>query len=85
MLARKKRFKAGLFQPVTLWPFPDDLVRERMKKVDLIIVAELNQGQLIGELKRVCRDRTKIVGLNRYDGELITPEQIVQKIKEEYR
>jgi 2-oxoglutarate ferredoxin oxidoreductase subunit alpha len=84
MLARKKRFKAGLFQPVTLWPFPDEQLKPRLKKADLVIVAELNQGQILGEVKRVCQDHTKIVGLNRYDGELITPEQILQKIREEH-
>ncbi len=84
MLARKKRFKAGLFQPVTLWPFPDEQLKPRLKKADLVIVAELNQGQILGEVKRVCQDHTKIVGLNRYDGELMTPEQILQKIREEH-
>lgn len=82
MIARKKRFKAGLFQPVTLWPFPDEQLKPVLKRADLVVVAELNQGQIIGEVKRICSDHTKIVGLNRYDGELITPEQIIQKIKE---
>jgi len=83
-LARKKRFKAGLFQPVTIWPFPDEQLKPRLKKADLVVVAELNQGQIIDEVKRICHDHTKIVGLNRYDGELITPEQILQKIREEH-
>ncbi len=84
MLARKKRFKAGLFQPVTIWPFPDEQMRPVLKKADLVIVAELNQGQIINEVRRVSQGHTKIVGLNRYDGELITPEQILQKIREEH-
>jgi len=84
MTARKKRFKVGLFQPLTLWPFPDEQLRSALHKADLVIVAELNQGQLINEVQRVCRNHTKIVGLNRYDGELITPDQIVKKIKEEH-
>jgi 2-oxoglutarate/2-oxoacid ferredoxin oxidoreductase subunit alpha len=84
MMARKKRFKAGLFQPVTIWPFPDKRLKQVMEKADLVIVAELNQGQMIHEVKRVCSDHTKIVGLNRYDGELMTPEQILQKIREEH-
>jgi 2-oxoglutarate ferredoxin oxidoreductase subunit alpha len=84
MMARKKRFKAGLFQPVTLWPFPEEELRPVVKKADLVIVAELNQGQMIHEVERICSGHTKIVGLNRYDGELMTPEQILQKIKEEH-
>jgi 2-oxoglutarate ferredoxin oxidoreductase subunit alpha len=84
MIARKKRFKVGLFQPVTIWPFPEKELKEATKNADLIIVAELNQGQLIREVQRVCHRHTRVVGLNRYDGELMTPEQIVQKIKEEH-
>jgi 2-oxoglutarate ferredoxin oxidoreductase subunit alpha len=83
-MARNKRFKAGLFQPVTIWPFPEKKLLPVIKQADLIIVAELNQGQLINEIKRVCSDHTKIVGLNRYDGELMTPEQILEKIREEH-
>lgn len=85
LLARRKRFKAGLFQPITLWPFPDVLLRSYARKADLIVVAELNQGQMIREVRRVCKGRTKVVGLNRFDGELITPEQILEKIREEHR
>lgn len=84
LLSRKKRFKAGLFQPITLWPFPDKQLRPISRKADLIVVAELNQGQIINEVRRVCKTHAKIVGLNRYDGELITPEQILEKIREEH-
>ncbi len=82
-IARKKRFKVGMVQPLTIWPFPDDIVGRLLEKVDLVIVPELNQGQIIGEVKRLCQRHIKIVGLNRFDGELITPAQIVDKIKEE--
>lgn len=85
MIARKKRFKVGLFQPITLWPFPDEQLLPELQKADLVVVAELNQGQLINEVRRVCQDHTRIVGLNRYDGELMTPDQIVNKIKEEHK
>lgn len=82
--ARKRRFKIGLVQPRSLWPFPDKIVRKFLSKVDFVLVPELNQGQIIGEIHRVCDRHIKIVGLNRFDGELITPSQIVDKIKEEH-
>ncbi len=82
-MAREKRIKAGVIQPLTIWPFPDVYMEHMMEQLDLIIVAELNQGQLIGEVMRVNRGKTRVRGLNRYDSELITPEQIFQKIREE--
>ena len=82
-MAREKRIKAGLIQPLTIWPFPDAYLENVLEQLDLVIVAELNQGQLIGEVMRVNRRNTRVRGLNRYDSELITPDQIFEKIREE--
>jgi 2-oxoglutarate ferredoxin oxidoreductase subunit alpha len=82
-MARERRIKAGLIQPLTVWPFPDIYMEHMLEQLDLIIVAELNQGQLIGEVMRVNRGKTRVRGLNRYDSELITPDQIFRKIREE--
>jgi 2-oxoglutarate ferredoxin oxidoreductase subunit alpha len=82
-MAREKRIKVGLIQPLTVWPFPDVYMEHAMEELDLVIVAELNQGQLIREVMRVNRGRTRVRGLNRYDSELITPDQIFRKIREE--
>jgi 2-oxoglutarate ferredoxin oxidoreductase subunit alpha len=82
-MAREKRIKVGLIQPLTVWPFPDVYMEHVMEELDLVVVAELNQGQLIGEVMRVNRGRTRVRGLNRYDSELITPDQIFRKIREE--
>jgi 2-oxoglutarate ferredoxin oxidoreductase subunit alpha len=82
-MAREKRMKVGLIQPLTIWPFPDEYMERILEQLDLIIVAELNQGQLIGEVNRVNRGKTRVRGLTRYDSELITPDQIFHKIREE--
>jgi len=82
-MAREKRIKAGLIQPLTVWPFPDVYMEHMLEQLDLVIVAELNQGQLIREVMRVNRGKTRVRGLNRYDSELITPDQIFRKIREE--
>jgi 2-oxoglutarate ferredoxin oxidoreductase subunit alpha len=81
-MLRRKRLHVGLVQPLTIWPFPDKYVEKMIEKVDFVVVAELNQGQLINEVQRCNRTKKKVFGLNRYDGEIITPEQIVSKIKE---
>jgi 2-oxoglutarate ferredoxin oxidoreductase subunit alpha len=83
-IARKKRFKVGMVQPLTIWPFPDDKIAPFLEQVDTVVVPELNQGQLIGEIERLSRRQVKVVPLQRYDGELITPAQIVDVIKEEH-
>jgi 2-oxoglutarate ferredoxin oxidoreductase subunit alpha len=81
-MARDRRIKAGLIQPLTVWPFPDAYLEHVMEQLDLVIVAELNQGQLINEVMRVSCGKSRVRGLTRFDSELITPEQIFQKIRE---
>ena len=90
VIARKKGIKIGMMRPLTIWPFPDALVKKYLGDKKAIIVPELNQGQLSLELKRVMggiwnyeiRKTKKIKEINRTDGLLITPDQILQSIME---
>ena len=78
---REEGIKAGWVKLKTIWPFADDYVRELAEKVDRIIVPELNMGQLIGEVERVAAGKAEVTGINRYDGTLITPADVVAEIK----
>jgi 2-oxoglutarate ferredoxin oxidoreductase subunit alpha len=71
--ARAIGVKAGLIRPLTLWPFPYAQVAAAAKQVDTMIVAEMNLGQLIGEVERAGAGQAEIVGHLRADGEPITP------------
>lgn len=81
-IARQKRIKVGLIQPLTVWPFPDVYMEHMSDKLELILVVELNQGQLVNEVLRTNCGRARIRRLNRYDGELITPDEIFKRLRE---
>jgi pyruvate/2-oxoacid:ferredoxin oxidoreductase alpha subunit/NAD-dependent dihydropyrimidine dehydrogenase PreA subunit len=49
--AREQGIAAGLFRPVTLWPFPIDALREVLPHVEHIVVAEASPGQLEDEMR----------------------------------
>lgn len=76
------RRKVGLFRPITLWPFPEKQLAKLIRNVDRVFVAELNQGQLISEVKKVECYHKKIYGINKYDGEMLAPTQIINHIRE---
>lgn len=81
--ARADGIKAGLIRPLTLWPFPTAQVGAVAEQVDTIVVAEMNLGQLIGEVERSAKGRAEIVPLLRTGGESITPlalEEVLSKI-----
>jgi len=80
--AREKGIKVGLMRPITLWPFPYKKVSDLANKVKRIIVPEMNMGQIIEEVKRASSEKVKVEGINRVDGELITPSEIMAKIEE---
>ncbi len=90
MKARKRGIRVGLLRPLTIWPFPDAAVKKYLGDKKAIIVPELNEGQLSLELKRVMggiwnyeiRKTKNIVELHKNSGELITPEEIFQTIRE---
>lgn len=75
----------GLFIPYTLWPFPDkelDKIIEE-NKIEKIFVPELNAGQLINEIEKIAKGRCKVIGINKYCGEIFEPSEIVNAIRRE--
>ena len=79
---RSKGIKVGIFRPITIWPFPEKRLRELADKVKTIVVAEMNLGQLVLEVERICNNITKIERVNKVNGEIIYPEEIIRKIEE---
>lgn len=67
---------------VTLWPYPSEITMQMARKVDTIIVPEMNLGQMIEEVQRSIAGQAETVGVNRADGEPITPDQILDRIRE---
>ncbi len=80
--ARSHGIKAGLFRPITVWPFPERELRDRLPQLKKIIMAEHNNGQMLLEVQRVNEGRVPVDFIGRIDGTLIRPDEILQKIRE---
>jgi 2-oxoglutarate/2-oxoacid ferredoxin oxidoreductase subunit alpha len=68
--------RAGLLELLTLWPFPEELVREVTREADAIVVPELNLGQVALLVRAVAGER-RTVSLGRANGLLLRPDEIV--------
>jgi 2-oxoglutarate ferredoxin oxidoreductase subunit alpha len=79
---REQWIKAGLFRPITLWPFPEKRTAELAKQAKAIVVAEMNLGQMVFEVERVAKGACVVAHEGRVDGEPINPGQIIAKVKE---
>lgn len=80
--ARKQNIKAGLVTLKTLFPFPRPPIDKLMRSAKCIIVPEMNMGQMSREVKRVNNGRTRVRTINRVDGQIITPSQILKSISQ---
>jgi 2-oxoglutarate ferredoxin oxidoreductase subunit alpha len=81
-LAREVGVKVGTIQLYTIWPFPDKQLKELCARCRTVIVGELNMGQIVHEVERVLPRDIKVEALQRYDGEILTPMQVLQKLEE---
>ncbi|MDR2904107.1 MAG: 3-methyl-2-oxobutanoate dehydrogenase subunit VorB [Clostridiales bacterium] len=80
---RKKGIKAGLFRPITVWPFPKKELLALSKTVKSFVVAEMSMGQLIEDVELAIRC-SKPVTLCRHAGGVVhTPEEIAKHIERE--
>jgi 2-oxoglutarate ferredoxin oxidoreductase subunit alpha len=80
--ARAEGKKVGWVKLITIWPFPDAELLEMAKKVKKFIIPELNLGQIQREVQRATQGQAEILGLQRVDGDIITPDQILTMIRE---
>jgi len=71
----------GLLELQTLWPFPQDIVREKCAHAKSVVVVELNMGQVLREVKMAVDEPQKIFLANRIDGGFITPEDILNLLR----
>jgi 2-oxoglutarate ferredoxin oxidoreductase subunit alpha len=75
MRAQGRRISAIVVQ--SLWPVPETAIAAAMYGIDRIVVPELNPGLYRREIERLAGGRT-VVGVERLDGELIAPAQILE-------
>lgn len=79
---RAEGIKAGLLRAITIWPSPEKQIKELAEKVDHIIVAEQNEGQYVREVQRIVEGRAKVQHIGRGNGEILTPQELIDLVKE---
>ncbi|ORT99866.1 2-oxoglutarate oxidoreductase, alpha subunit [Anaerovibrio sp. JC8] len=80
--ARKKGIKVGMVRLITIWPFADKAIKKVAEKVKGILVAELNYGQLVGEVERVVAGKCPVELCAKYDMTIFEPAEIEAGIDE---
>ncbi|MHB0871024.1 MAG: 2-oxoacid:acceptor oxidoreductase subunit alpha [Chloroflexota bacterium] len=79
--ARARGIKVGLVRLITIWPFPEHVIKAVVEKAPRLLVAEMNLGDVAGEIRRVTQNGVRIAQVNRHDGLLLTTGQVLGGIE----
>jgi 2-oxoglutarate ferredoxin oxidoreductase subunit alpha len=80
-MARSEGIKAGLFRPITLWPFPSKKINTYKDKVKSILTVELNAGQMIEDVKLAVDCKIPVTHYGRLGGIVPTPQEVLRELK----
>ncbi len=81
--ARAAGIRAGVLRLITVWPFPDDVVRAACANARLVVVPEMNLGQArLLVTSALAGTGIRVVGVNHVDSTYITPTEILAMVKE---
>ena len=81
---RAMGIKAGLFRPITLYPFPEKQIAALAAKesVKRFVTIELSMGQMIEDVRLAVNGAKPVSFFGRTGGNVMTPDDIVAVIKE---
>ena len=79
--ARAEGIPVGIVRPISLSPFPEDLIRDVASKVDQILVIEMSAGQMLDDVIMAAENRAPIEFYGRMGGMVALPDEIYGEIK----
>jgi 2-oxoglutarate ferredoxin oxidoreductase subunit alpha len=81
-MARQEGIRVGYLRLITVWPFPDERIRELAKGIRAFVVPEINMGQIVREVERCAAGQALAFGANCAGGDILEPHQVLQIIRQ---
>jgi len=80
-MAQQEGLRVGFLRLITVWPFPEERIRELSKQVRAFVVPEINMGQMVREVERCTAGRAGVYPVNRPGGDMLEAEQVLKVIR----
>jgi len=77
---REKGKKIGLIRPITLWPFPERIIKGVAQRVKGILVVEMSAGQMLEDVRLAVEGACPVDFYGRMGGGVPTEEEISKKL-----
>jgi 2-oxoisovalerate ferredoxin oxidoreductase alpha subunit len=79
---RKDGVKAGLFRPITLWPYPSRILAEVASRVQKVLVVELSNGQMLEDVRLAVEGKVPVEFYGRVGGNVPSVEELHEQVME---
>jgi 2-oxoisovalerate ferredoxin oxidoreductase alpha subunit len=78
--ARKEGLRAGLFRPITLWPFPSNALMKAAARAEKVLVVELSNGQMVEDVRLALDGRVPVEFYGRGGGNVASVEEVLEQV-----
>ena len=82
--ARAQGIKVGMIRPITLWPFPTEIISQMASKVKGILSAELNAGQMVEDVRLAVNGRVPVYHYGRMGGMIPNPTEVLDALRRDF-
>ncbi|HEY2118991.1 MAG TPA: 3-methyl-2-oxobutanoate dehydrogenase subunit VorB [Candidatus Acidoferrum sp.] len=81
-MAHKDGMRAGLFRPITLWPFPAEALRHAARRAQMVLVVEMSTGQMVEDVRLTLDGRVDVEFFGRFGGNVPMASEVCQQLYE---
>jgi 2-oxoglutarate ferredoxin oxidoreductase subunit alpha len=81
-LARREGIRVGHLRLISVWPFPDEQIRNLARGIRAFVVPEINTGQIVREVERCAAGQAQVFGANRAGGDILEPYHVLEVIRQ---
>jgi pyruvate/2-oxoacid:ferredoxin oxidoreductase alpha subunit len=78
--ARRRGVRAGLFRPITLWPFPSEALAQAAERVERVLVVELSNGQMVQDVRLALNGKVPVEFYGRVGGNVPSVEEVFAEL-----
>jgi 2-oxoglutarate/2-oxoacid ferredoxin oxidoreductase subunit alpha len=75
-LARAQGIKVGLIRPITLFPFPYDIIQDLTRRMHGVLVVEMNAGQMVEDVRLAVNGQVPVAFHGRTGGVVASPDEV---------
>ena len=79
-MARKEGLRAGLFRPITLWPFPTEALRKAARRTQMVLVVEMSTGQMVEDVRLALDGRVDVEFYGRAGGNVPLADEVCKEL-----